>query len=260
MAAGKCRATEMQRKTLAGACAMALLAGPAMGSAAEAPQVTWLDRIEVTATPIPGTTIDAAQLPYMVQSANRAELSRGRSNNLGDLLQRRFVGVDGNDVQGSAFQNDLTFHGFRASALPGASQGVSVYLDGVRFNEPFADIVSWDMLPEAAINAVTLMPGSNPLFGPNTLGGAVVLTTASGLTAPGAQGELSIGSGARSAWMPATALPATTAGMGLWRSPDSMKTAGAMRPKAGWERCSARSASRASRPTGACRCCRGAAA
>lgn len=197
MAAGKCRATEMQRKTLAGACAMALLAGPAMGSAAEAPQVTWLDRIEVTATPIPGTTIDAAQLPYMVQSANRAELSRGRSNNLGDLLQRRFVGVDGNDVQGSAFQNDLTFHGFRASALPGASQGVSVYLDGVRFNEPFADIVSWDMLPEAAINAVTLMPGSNPLFGPNTLGGAVVLTTASGLTAPGAQGELSIGSGAR---------------------------------------------------------------
>ena len=40
MAAGKCRATEMQRKTLAGACAMALLAGPAMGSAAEAPQVT----------------------------------------------------------------------------------------------------------------------------------------------------------------------------------------------------------------------------
>lgn len=133
----------------------------------------------------------------MVQSASNAELSRGRSNNLSDLLQRRFVGVDGNDVQGSAFQNDLTFHGFRASALPGASQGVSVYLDGVRFNEPFADIVSWDMLPEAAITAMTLMPGSNPLFGPNTLGGAVVLSTASGLTAPGVQGELSIGSGAR---------------------------------------------------------------
>ncbi|EWC51044.1 TonB-dependent receptor [Xanthomonas citri pv. glycines str. 8ra] len=176
---------------------MTLLARSALAVAAEAPQVTWLDRIEVTATPIPGTTIDAAQLPYMVQSASNAELSRGRSNNLSDLLQRRFVGVDGNDVQGSAFQNDLTFHGFRASALPGASQGVSVYLDGVRFNEPFADIVSWDMLPEAAITAVTLMPGSNPLFGPNTLGGAVVLSTASGLTAPGVQGELSIGSGAR---------------------------------------------------------------
>ncbi|MET3146810.1 UNVERIFIED_ORG: outer membrane receptor protein involved in Fe transport [Xanthomonas axonopodis] len=176
---------------------MALLARSALAVAADAPQVTWLDRIEVTATPIPGTTIDAAQLPYMVQSASNAALSRGRSNNLSDLLQRRFVGVDGNDVQGSAFQNDLTFHGFRASALPGASQGVSVYLDGVRLNEPFADIVSWDMLPEAAISTVTLMPGSNPLFGPNTLGGAVVLSTASGLTAPGLQGEASIGSGAR---------------------------------------------------------------
>ncbi|AMV00895.1 TonB-dependent receptor [Xanthomonas citri] len=197
MAAGRCRTATLHRKGLAGACAMALLARSALAVAAEAPQVTWLDRIEVTATPIPGTTIDAAQLPYMVQSASSAELSRGRSNNLSDLLQRRFVGVEGNDVQGSAFQNDLTFHGFRASALPGASQGVSVYLDGVRFNEPFADIVSWDMLPEAAITAVTLMPGSNPLFGPNTLGGAVVLSTASGLTAPGLQGEVSIGSGAR---------------------------------------------------------------
>ncbi|WP_372381220.1 TonB-dependent receptor [Xanthomonas sp. NCPPB 1754] len=197
MAAGRCRTATLHRRGLAGACAMTLLARSALAVAAEAPQVTWLDRIEVTATPIPGTTIDAAQLPYMVQSASNAELSRGRSNNLSDLLQRRFIGVDGNDVQGSAFQNDLTFHGFRASALPGASQGVSVYLDGVRFNEPFADIVSWDMLPEAAISAVTLMPGSNPLFGPNTLGGAVVLSTASGLTASGLQGEASIGSGAR---------------------------------------------------------------
>ncbi|MEB1611260.1 TonB-dependent receptor [Xanthomonas campestris pv. campestris] len=197
MAAGTRSTARLHHHALAGACASALLASSALAMAAEAPQVTWLDRIEVTATPIPGTTIDAAQLPYMVQSATNSALSRARSNNLGDLLQRRFVGVDGNDVQGSAFQNDLTFHGFRASALPGASQGVSVYLDGVRFNEPFADIVSWDMLPESAINAVTLMPGSNPLFGPNTLGGAVVLSTASGLTSPGLQGELSIGSGAR---------------------------------------------------------------
>lgn len=197
MAAGTRSTATLHHHALAGACASALLASSALAVAAEAPQVTWLDRIEVTATPIPGTTIDAAQLPYMLQSATNSELSRARSNNLGDLLQRRFVGVDGNDVQGSAFQNDLTFHGFRASALPGASQGVSVYLDGVRFNEPFADIVSWDMLPESAINAVTLMPGSNPLFGPNTLGGAVVLSTASGLTSPGVQGELSIGSGAR---------------------------------------------------------------
>ncbi|WP_456362452.1 TonB-dependent receptor [Xanthomonas arboricola] len=192
----QCNAPRKHR--LACACA-ALLCSSTIGNvlADDTPQVTWLDRIEVTATPIPGTTIDAAQLPYMVQSATNAELSRGRSNNLSDLLQRRFVGVDGNDVQGSAFQNDLTFHGFRASALPGASQGVSVYLDGVRVNEPFADIVSWDMLPESAITAVTLMPGSNPLFGPNTLGGAVVLSTASGLTAPGLQGEVSSGSGAR---------------------------------------------------------------
>ncbi|KAB7767246.1 TonB-dependent receptor [Xanthomonas maliensis] len=197
MTAGKCGKQSIQRHALAGAYGLAVLTAAVVARAEEPAQVTWLDRVQVTATPIPGTTIDAAQLPYMVQSAGSGELTRGRSDTLGDLLQRRFVGIDGNDVQGSVFQNDITFHGFRASALPGASQGVSVYLDGVRINEPFADIVSWDMLPEAAIASVTLMPGSNPLFGPNTLGGAVVLSTLSGRSAPGARGELSIGSGAR---------------------------------------------------------------
>ena len=81
MAAGTRSTAELHRHVLAGACASALLASSALAVAAEAPQVTWLDRIEVTATPIPGTTIDAAQLPYMVQSATNSELSRARSNN-----------------------------------------------------------------------------------------------------------------------------------------------------------------------------------
>ena len=39
---------------------------------------------------------------------------------------------------------------------------------------PFGDVVSWDLIPRIAIASTTLMPGSNPLFGLNTLGGAPV--------------------------------------------------------------------------------------
>ena len=51
--------------------------------------------------------------------------------------------------------------------------GLSVYMDGVRLNQPFGDVVSWDLIPRLAISSTTVMPGSNPLFGLNTLGGAI---------------------------------------------------------------------------------------
>jgi hypothetical protein len=56
----------------------------------------------------------------------------------------------------------------------GTPEGISVYMDGVRQNQPFGDIVAWDLIPKIAISEVALMPGSNPMFGLNTLGGAVV--------------------------------------------------------------------------------------
>jgi outer membrane receptor protein involved in Fe transport len=83
------------------------------------------------------------------------------------------------------------------SPLLGTPQGLSLYLDGVRMNQPFGDIVSWDLLPEAAIADLVLVPGSNPLYGLNTLAGALVLTTKSGRTHPGGEAELSYDSGQR---------------------------------------------------------------
>jgi hypothetical protein len=48
-------------------------------------------------------------------------------------------------------------------------------------NQPFGDVVSWDLIPRAAIATLNLMPGSNPLFGLNTLGGALAIRTKDGL-------------------------------------------------------------------------------
>src|SRR6185437_2211427 len=47
------------------------------------------------------------------------------------------------------------------------------------------DVVSWDLIPRVAISTTTLMPGSNPLFGLNTLGGALAIQTKDGSTSPG---------------------------------------------------------------------------
>jgi outer membrane receptor protein involved in Fe transport len=159
--------------------------------------VTNLAPIIVVPAPLPGIGIDAATLPYAVQSLRYDDQRDVAGANLVGVMNNRLTGVNINDVQGSPFQVDVTFHGFRASLTLGAAQGISVYLDGVRVNEPFGDIVSWDMIPEFALESVTLLPGANPVFGPNTLGGALVLTTKSGLTSPGFDADISYGSYAR---------------------------------------------------------------
>jgi len=72
-----------------------------------------------------------------------------------------------------------------------------VFLDGVRINEPFGDVVNWDLIPQAAINTIQLIPGSNPTFGLNTLGGAIAVMTKNGRSNPGGEAEVSAGSWGR---------------------------------------------------------------
>ena len=186
----------LRRSALAMAACCALLAGaPAAWSQASSRSD---QQVEVIGTsPLPGLGVDRNLLPYASQTVRRDALDQAQAENLTDFLSRRMTGMQVNDLQGSPFQADLTFRGYRASGLLGASQGLSVYLDGVRVNEPFGDVVNWDMVPEFALQSLTVLPGANPSFGLNTLGGAIVLQTVDGRSASGLRGELGVGSDGR---------------------------------------------------------------
>jgi len=147
--------------------------------------------------PLYGLGIDRELLPYPVQAAGDKTIQKNGGENLAEFMARTLSGVNVNEVSGSPFQNDITFRGFRASPVLGSSQGLSVYLDGVRVNEPFGDVINWDMIPEAAIGSVVLVPGANPLYGLSTLGGALAFTTKSGQTHPGIEADVSLSNGGR---------------------------------------------------------------
>ncbi len=106
-------------------------------------------------------------------------------------------GVYVNDIQNNPLQPDINYRGYTASPLLGTPQGLSVYLDGMRLNQPFGDVVSWDLIPRAALESLTLLPGSNPLFGLNTLGAALELRTKDGYTSPGSSVQTAYGSNGR---------------------------------------------------------------
>ncbi|MBV9686234.1 MAG: TonB-dependent receptor, partial [Alphaproteobacteria bacterium] len=73
-----------------------------------------------------------------------------------------------------------------ASPLQGNPQGLAVYQNGVRFNQPFGDTVNWDLIPDLAIERMDLV-GSNPVFDLNALGGALSLRMKSGFTYQGGE-------------------------------------------------------------------------
>mgnify|MGYP000470123819 FL=1 len=91
-------------------------------------------------------------------------------------MNENFSGISVKDIQNGAFQKNVDYRGYTASPLLGESQGISVYLDGVRINESFGDTVQWELVPENAIKQIDLM-SSNPAFGLNALGGSLALST-----------------------------------------------------------------------------------
>jgi len=137
--------------------------------------------------PLPGLGLPLNQIPANVQTADSKDMQRQQTLDLADYLNSNFSGVNISASADNPFQLDINYHGFTASPLLGTPEGLSVYVDGVRVNESFGDTVNWDLIPESAISTVTLMSGSNPVFGLNTLGGALSVQTKSGHDNPGTE-------------------------------------------------------------------------
>ena len=139
--------------------------------------------------PLPGFGLPLTQIPANVQTADALDLQSAQVNDVAHYLSDRFMGVNVSDSADNPFQLDINYHGFTASPLVGTPEGLSVYVDGVRVNESFGDTVNWDLIPESAISSVALISGSNPVFGLNTLGGALSIQTKNGHDDPGTELE-----------------------------------------------------------------------
>jgi outer membrane receptor protein involved in Fe transport len=165
---------------------------------AEAPPVE--EKVDVISpTPLTGSDLDRFHFPGNLYHATGTDIEVTHAQGLGDFLSQKAGSVNRNDVGANPFEPDIQFRGFTASPQLGTPQGISVYQDGMRLNEPFGDTVLWDLVPQNAIANLDIIPGANPLFGSNTLGGAIAIQTKTGFTDPFTDVRLAGGSyGARS--------------------------------------------------------------
>lgn len=150
-------------------------------------------KIIVDASPLAGSGINIAKFPALVQVLDSHDLSAGGTANVAQALDRQAAGVNLVNSQANPYQPNILYHGFELSPIQGTPAGLSVYVDGARFNLPFGDLAIMSALPDAAIRSLTVEDG-NPLFGLNALGGAVDIAMKNGFTYHGGEVELSGGS------------------------------------------------------------------
>ena len=189
------RARRASPRLAAACCVAAALAAPATaqddaGEPAPAP----LPDIEVIGvTPLSGAGTPIDRVPYNVQVTASGEFESETRGTVYDFFDTAFAGASAADVQNNPYQKNFTYRGFVAGPLLGESVGIAAFLDGVRINDPFGDVVQADLFPEMAIERLEL-GNSDPAFGFNALGGALVLRTYDGTSFQGAEATQSFGS------------------------------------------------------------------
>ncbi len=149
--------------------------------------------IVIGTSPLPGSGIARDSVPAETSVLDRADLARDGTPDLLAALNEQLPGVSLDAASGNPLQPTLQYHGFQASPLQGTEQGLAVYLNGARFNQPFGDTINWDVIPQVAIDRIDV-EGSNPVFGLNALGGSLNVRMKNGFTYAGGEADASGGS------------------------------------------------------------------
>jgi iron complex outermembrane receptor protein len=195
--------TELIRSSKSGSIAAPLrrvlgLAGAAMLAPqpvlAQQSETMVLPPVEVVGvTPLLGSGVDRDKVPAETQVLTGDDISRNGYPQALRTLNQDVPGVSLDAAAGNPFQPNLVYHGFLASPLQGNPQGLAVYVNSIRFNQPFGDTVNWDLIPDVAIDRMDFV-GSNPVFGLNALGGALAVRMKNGFTYQGGEADFLGGS------------------------------------------------------------------
>ena len=175
-------------------CTMPIAAQQVDSTSRDTTRVTTLETIEVTSSiaPVAGPIIGSG-IPARISTVTGEAIDAWEPRLLADALAAQ-PGISLYDDLGSPFKLNLSSRGFSAGPVVGLPPGISVFLDGVRQNEPDAAEVNFDLLPMEHVQRVELLSGSGSLLGPNSLGGAVNLITRRGSGPLDAEVEASGGS------------------------------------------------------------------
>jgi len=142
--------------------------------AAEPPETT-LPPIYVNSTRLPDVPESTTQVPGKVIVVTADEIETLGAKTIQEVLEYQ-TGVVAYDTVGNEFQKTIDLRGFNGQPVP----ATSVFVDGVRINEPDFNTINFDLIPIEDIERIEILPGTATAFGRNALGGVINITTKRG--------------------------------------------------------------------------------
>jgi iron complex outermembrane recepter protein len=191
--AGSQNPTPVATSPATGASSNAFTALNASNAMADTAASGELQTVEVVATAPVGPGTSVLNVPSETQTLSAQQIDNLNQLTLQDTLARATPGVSVTDEIGSPLSQSVDFRGETASPVPGTPEGLAVYMNGVRINESYGDVVNWDLIPQVAMQNAQIVTG-NPVFGLNAIAGAVVINMKNGFNWQGTEFDAQGGS------------------------------------------------------------------
>jgi outer membrane receptor protein involved in Fe transport len=142
---------------------------------AEPPREDTLDPVVVTDSRLRDVEQPASRVPGKVIVITADEIQNLGAKTIQEALQYQ-TGIVLYDGVGNEFQQTVDMRGFNAQPVT----ATSVFVDGVRVNEPDFNTINFDLIPIEDIERIEILPGTATVFGRNALAGVINITTKRG--------------------------------------------------------------------------------
>ncbi|HVO91965.1 MAG TPA: TonB-dependent receptor [Terriglobales bacterium] len=141
---------------------------------AQSPEPT-LPPVFVNSTRLRDIEQPASQVPGKVIVVTAEDIQKLGARTVQEVLEYQ-TGVVVYDAVGNEFQKTVDLRGFNGQPVP----ATSVFVDGVRINEPDFNTINFDLVPIEDIDRIEILPGTATVFGRNALGGVINIATKRG--------------------------------------------------------------------------------
>ena len=142
---------------------------------AESEEPLEVKEVVVSGVRLPDAPVDARTLPAKVTIITAEDIKKTGAKTVQEAIQWA-TGIVMYDQIGNAFQQSIDLRGFNGQPVP----GISVFVDGVRVNEPDFNTTNFDLIPYDSIERIEIVPGASATYGKNALGGVINIITKRG--------------------------------------------------------------------------------
>ncbi len=151
--------------------------------------VQQLPELLVTDTRLPSIQENILAVPSKVTVISAEDIQQSGARTVQEAVAQTTGVVMYNQV-GNAFEQTIDFRGYNGNPV----SSTSVFVDGVRVNDPEFGFVDFDLIPLETIEQMEIIPSASAIYGKNAMGGVINIVTKRGAEQRQMTGETAWGS------------------------------------------------------------------